>query len=75
MRGGIMKPGRATGPSEFEGNIDPHCGVELKERDPQRSTQLEGRILFFCSRECKRAFDANATAWSERLKESGLARA
>lgn len=68
MRGGILKPGRATGPRGYDSNIDPVCGMELKERDPQRSTEQDGRILFFCSRECKQRFEANAGQWSERLK-------
>jgi len=68
MRGGVMKPGRATGPRGFESNMDPVCGADLKERDPQRSSELQGSILFFCSRECKQKFDSNVSDWTERIK-------
>jgi YHS domain-containing protein len=66
MRGGIMKPGRSTGP--LNGNVDPVCGMEVRERDPQRSSENEWRIVYFCSRECKQAFDADPSQWSEVLR-------
>jgi len=68
MRGGIMKPGRATGPRAVNSNVDPVCGTEVKERDPQRSSEFEGSIVYFCSRECKHSFDANPGAMAEKLR-------
>lgn len=74
MRGGIMKPGRATGPRGLTSNMDPVCGMELKERDPQHSSELDGSLLFFCSLECKHRFDSNVDEWRERLKAVGTRR-
>lgn len=68
MRGGVMKPGRATGPRGLDSNIDPVCGRELLERDPQRSSEIDGQLLFFCSRECKARFDDNPVGWAKNLR-------
>jgi YHS domain-containing protein len=57
MKGGILKPGRVTGPRGVEGNIDPMCGRRLNERDPQRASEWDGHLFFFCSMECKLRFD------------------
>lgn len=70
MRGGILKPGRATGPRDVSSNIDPVCGRELKERDPQRSTEKDGQLYFFCSRECKQTFDESLHS-PAKLKSPG----
>jgi YHS domain-containing protein len=67
-----MKPGRATGPQGLTSNIDPVCGMELKERDPQRSSEIDGRILFFCSRECKQKFDADPKSVVDKLRAGSL---
>lgn len=62
---------RSTGPG-INSNIDQVCGKPLSERDPQRSTTLEGQILFFCSRECKQLFDANVQEWTLRMESVGI---
>src|SRR5262252_3398109 len=68
MRGGVMKPGRATGPRGLDSNIDPVCGRELRERDPQRAAVLEGEMVFFCSRECQTRFESDSEGYANRLK-------
>ena len=60
MKSGIAKPGRVTGPLGVVSNVDPVCGMTLKERDPQRSSEWDGHIYFFCSSECKDKFDAGS---------------
>jgi YHS domain-containing protein len=70
MRGGVMKPGRATGPRGLDSNNDPVCGMELKERDPQRSSALDGQLIFFCSRECKERFDSNPGEFRDKLRHA-----
>lgn len=67
-----MTMNRATGPRATDGNLDPVCGKELSERDPQRSSQLEGQLFFFCSRECKQSFEHNVDQWKEKMKAVGV---
>ena len=72
MKGGINKPGRSTGVRPgWDSNPDPVCNMHLKERDPQRSVELEGHLVFFCSQECKKQFESNVAEWSERLRAVG----
>lgn len=59
------------GPS-LASNIDPVCGKKLSERDPQRSSQLKGRALYFCSKNCKQEFDRNIDEWTQRLEDAGV---
>ncbi|MBV9079734.1 MAG: hypothetical protein JO102_01295 [Elusimicrobia bacterium] len=67
-----MKPGRATGPRGLDSNIDPVCGRELRERDPQRSCVVEGEVVFFCSRECHQRFEKDVEAYVGRLRAGVL---
>jgi YHS domain-containing protein len=48
-------------------NIDPLCGKEFTERDPEHASEINGRIYFFCSLTCKKEFDREQRYWTERL--------
>ena len=36
--------------------VDPVCGMEVNEDTPYKSL-YKGKVYYFCSRECKEAFD------------------
>ena len=52
-------------------DLDPVCGKVIKERDPQKATEVNGDIVFFCSQECKRQFDRNRKVWEEEYAKIG----
>lgn len=38
---------------------DPVCGMEVDEKTAQFKTEHMGKIYYFCSPGCKKAFEAN----------------
>ena len=67
MKTGVLKPGRSTGPW-INSNVDPVCGKRLMERDPQRSSEVDGQLVFFCSRECRRRFETEPDQYAAPLR-------
>jgi Cu+-exporting ATPase len=39
--------------------IDPVCGMNVEEKSAQLKSEHMGKIYYFCSQECKAAFDKN----------------
>jgi YHS domain-containing protein len=37
--------------------IDPVCGMQLNEQETADTSVYEGKTYYFCSRDCKEAFD------------------
>ena len=38
---------------------DPVCGMQVDEKKPGATSNYEGKIYYFCSASCKRAFENN----------------
>ena len=38
---------------------DPVCGMKIRPQDAAGSSEFNGRTIYFCSKGCKQAFDAN----------------
>ena len=38
---------------------DPVCGMIIRPQDAAGSSEFKGRTIYFCSKGCKQAFDAN----------------
>ena len=38
---------------------DPVCGMKIRPQDAAGSSEFKGRTIYFCSKGCKQAFDAN----------------
>jgi YHS domain-containing protein len=47
-------------------SIDPVCGMNVENSENAPHTNYEGRIYYFCSDECRRAFDANPTRYIDQ---------
>jgi YHS domain-containing protein len=52
-------------------HLDPVCGRHLEEPEGQPSTEYKKRRYFFCSENCRHAFERQA----ERFRMNELARA
>lgn len=39
--------------------IDPVCGMKVDETSAAAQSSYNGKTYYFCSKECKKAFDAN----------------
>ena len=39
--------------------IDPVCGMEVSEDSAAAQSEYQGQTYYFCSQECKNAFDQN----------------
>ena len=51
--------------------LDPVCGMEVDRSEAVWKTEIEAKIVFFCSPVCKQTFDNNLDKLLEleRLKE------
>ena len=38
---------------------DPVCGMQVDEKKPGATSDYQGKIYYFCSASCKRAFENN----------------
>ncbi len=38
---------------------DPVCGMSVEEEDAEGTSEYQGQTYYFCSMDCKEAFDAN----------------
>lgn len=54
--------------------IDSVCGMQIKERDPQHASSIDGRIYFFCSKACKKVFDEETKILREKVETARAAR-
>jgi Cu+-exporting ATPase len=43
---------------------DPVCGMSVDEETAAASSELLGRVFYFCSDACKQTFDADPEAYS-----------
>ena len=51
---------------------DPVCACDVDEMQAIThglSTDLNGRVYFFCSEDCKKQFDADPSQFADRLPE------
>jgi len=44
---------------------DPVCGMEVNPQDAEHKTVYKGRIYYFCSPQCKKAFEENPDYYLE----------
>jgi len=51
---------------EATGNqvTDPVCGMKIRREDAAGSSEINGRTVYFCSKACKQAFDANPAKYA-----------
>lgn len=45
--------------------VDPVCGMKVEEKRTEFQTQFAGRKYFFCSEECRQAFQADPDEYAE----------
>lgn len=43
--------------------VDPVCGMEVAEDPDGYNTTYQGETFYFCSQECKDAFEANPSMY------------
>ena len=53
LRGGTLQNATA------DQVTDPVCGMKIRPQDAAGSSEFNGRTIYFCSKGCKQAFDAN----------------
>jgi uncharacterized protein len=44
---------------------DPVCGMEIDRSDAVAESDYDGETYYFCSKECKRKFDAEPDRYAE----------
>ena len=51
---------------EATGNevTDPVCGMRIRPQDAAGTSEFDGRTIYFCSKGCKQAFDANPAKYA-----------
>ena len=45
--------------------VDPVCGMKVEEKRTEFQTQFAGKKYFFCSEECRQAFQADPDEYAE----------
>ncbi|HET6181892.1 MAG TPA: YHS domain-containing protein [Candidatus Sulfotelmatobacter sp.] len=45
--------------------MDPVCGIEVDERNPEFQTQFAGKKYFFCSEDCRKEFESEPQEYVE----------
>jgi YHS domain-containing protein len=45
--------------------IDPVCGIEVDEKNPEFQAQFAGKKYFFCSDECRKEFEQQPNEYIE----------
>ncbi len=45
---------------------DPVCGMEVDEQKAPATSEVRGRMFFFCSQQCKLKFDQNQEQYSRK---------
>ena len=43
---------------------DPVCGMKIRPQDAAGSSEFNGHTIYFCSKGCKQAFDANPAKYA-----------
>ena len=46
---------------------DPVCGMKIRPQDAAGSSEFNGQTVYFCSKGCKQAFDANPAKYAGQL--------
>jgi YHS domain-containing protein len=46
---------------------DPVCGMTIRPQDAGGSSEFNGQTVYFCSKGCKQAFDANPAKYAGQL--------
>ena len=56
---------------------DPVCGMSIEQREAPAKSEFQGTTYFFCSPECKRAFQHQPRKYAkaERVEPAGADRA
>ena len=49
---------------------DPVCGMLIEADEAKAKSSYQGSFYYFCSTECKQAFDANPEHYVERATEA-----
>lgn len=49
---------------------DPVCGMMIEDGEAVAKSDYQGSFYYFCSIECKRAFDANPEQYVEKASEA-----
>jgi 3-hydroxybutyryl-CoA dehydratase len=47
--------------------LDPVCGMEVTPVSAEAQSEYEGVTFYFCSEECKKAFDADPLAYLDEV--------
>jgi Cu+-exporting ATPase len=63
-RSRALIPGAVDRPEKGETmGLDPVCKMEVNPASAAAQSEYEGQVFYFCSKECKRKFDANPTQY------------
>jgi YHS domain-containing protein len=50
---------------------DPVCGMQINIDTAPAKTELDGEIYYFCSEDCKQAFERNLNKYLDPKNEDG----
>jgi YHS domain-containing protein len=56
-----------TFPRRSAMGLDPVCGMEVTPVSAEAQSEYEGVTFYFCSEECKKAFDADPLAYLDEV--------
>lgn len=60
-----LKHSRRIPTTETQMTIDPVCGIEVDEKNPEFQAQFAGKKYFFCSDECRKEFEQQPNEYIE----------
>ncbi|MHA1505864.1 MAG: YHS domain-containing protein [Candidatus Asgardarchaeia archaeon] len=49
---------------------DPVCGMEVDEETAELKSEYMGKVYYFCSEHCKKAFDENPSKYVKTSRHS-----
>jgi YHS domain-containing protein len=55
-------------PKEITMAIDPICKMTVEEKTAQYKSEYNGKTYYFCAPGCKKKFDENPEAYSDKSK-------
>lgn len=53
-------------PEVSEKAIDPVCGMSLETTEAPLTSELDGKVYYFCGEKCKEKFDASPKSYQKK---------